>query len=54
MLFGFLDWMYHVADILTAASEGTFLAFVVDANEERFPAGSTRTIVILKGLSVVL
>ena len=46
--------MYHVADILAAASKGTFLAFVIDANEERLPAGSTRTIVVLKGLSIVL
>ena len=46
--------MYHVADILAAALKGAFLAFVIDANEERFPAGSTRTIVVLKGLNVVL
>ena len=46
--------MYHVADILAAASKGAFLAFVIDANEERFPAGSARTVVVLKALGAVL
>ena len=45
---------YHVADILPAASKGALLAFIIDADEEGFPTGGTRTIVVLISLSIVL
>ena len=45
---------YHVADILPAASKGALLALVVDANEEGFSTGGTRTIAVLVSLSIVL
>ena len=38
---------YHVANILPTASKGTLLAFVVDADEQGFPVGGTRAIIIL-------
>lgn len=45
---------YHVADILPAASKGALLALVVDADEEGFSVGGTRTIVVLVALGIVL
>ena len=46
--------LHHVADILPAASKGTFLPFVIDADEKGLSAESTRTIIVLKALSIVL
>ena len=45
---------YHVADILPAASKGALLPLVVDADEKGFTTDSTRTVVVLVSLSVVL
>ena len=45
---------YHVANILPAASKSTLLALIVDPNEQGLSAESTRTIVILEALDVIL
>lgn len=45
---------YHIADVLTAASESVLLTLVIDANEKGFSAGGTRTIVVLVALCVVV